>query len=197
MKIMFVESKSKEDITDVINKSLKKIKGKVGLVSSVQFLNQLPKAQKLVKGSVIVGQVLGCNVSNPLIYKEKVDMFLFIGSAYFYPIYLAYKTKKKVLIANPMTGEITEVKKEDVEKYEKKIKGKQAKFLMSKKIGVIVSTKPGQEKLQLALKLGYPVFVCNEVDENELENFQMDYWINTACNRIEGKNIINLEDLPK
>ena len=68
---------------------------------------------------------------------------------------------------------------------------------MSKKIGVIVSTKPGQEKLQLALKLGYPVFVCNEVDENELENFQMDYWINTACNRIEGKNIINLEDLPK
>ena len=61
-----------------------------------------------------------------------------------------YKTKKKVLIANPMTGEITEVKKEDVEKYEKNIKGKQAKFLMSKKIGVIVSTKPGQEKLQFS-----------------------------------------------
>jgi len=197
MKIMFVESKSKEDITGVVKKSLKKIKGKVGLVSSIQHLNQLPKANKLIKNSVIVGQVLGCNMSNPLIHKKDVDMFLFIGSAYFYPIYLAYKTKKKVLIANPMTGNISEVKKEDVEKYSKKIKGKQAKFLMSDKIGVIVSTKPGQEKLQAALKMKYPVFVCNELDENELENFQMDYWINTACNRIEGKNIINLENLPK
>ena len=36
------------------------------------------------------------------------------------------------------------------------------------------------------------------LDLNELENFrEIDYWVNTACQRIEGKNIINLEDLPK
>ena len=197
MKIMFVEARNKEDITEVVRKAAKKVGGKVGLVSSVQFLNQLQKAQELIKDSVIVGQVLGCNMSNPMIHKKNVNMFLFIGSAYFYPIYLAYKTKKRVLIANPMTENLSWVKDEEVKQYEKKLKGKQAKFLMSKKIGVIVSTKPGQEKLQTALKLKYPIFVCNEVDENELENFQMDYWINTACNRIEGKNIINLEDLPK
>jgi diphthamide biosynthesis enzyme Dph1/Dph2-like protein len=197
MKIMFVEARSKEDITNVIKKAVKKVGGKVGLVSSVQFLNQLPKAQKIIKNSVIVGQVLGCNMSNPIIHNKNIDMFLFIGSAYFYPIYLAYKTKKKVLIANPMTENISWVNEEEFKQYEKKLRGKQAKFLMSNKIGVIVSTKPGQEKLQTALKMKYPVFVCNELDENELENFQMDYWINTACNRIEGKNIINLEDLPK
>jgi len=195
---MFIEAKNKEDITSVVKKSLNKVKGKVGLVSSVQYLNQLPKAQEMIKDSVMVGQVLGCNMSNPMIHKRKVDMFLFIGSAYFYPIYLAYKTKKRVLIANPMTNEVSEVKKQDVDDYEKKLRGKQAKFLMSKTKGVIVSTKPGQERLKEALKLNYPVFICNDLDGNELENFSgIDFWINTACNRIEGKNIINLEDLPK
>ena len=38
----------------------------------------------------------------------------------------------------------------------------------------------------------------NTLNELELENFRkVDIWINTACPRIEGKNIINLEDLPK
>ena len=96
-----------------------------------------------------------------------------------------------------MTNIVSKVDQTDVEKYAKRLKGKRAKFLMAKTKGIIVSTKPGQQRLKEALKTGYSVFVCNEVDEKEFENFKVDYWINTACNRIEGKNIINLEDLPK
>ena len=51
MKIMFIEAKSKEEITKVVKKF--KEKGKVGLVSSVQYLNQLEKAQKIIPNSVI------------------------------------------------------------------------------------------------------------------------------------------------
>ena len=196
MKTIFIEAKSKEDITDVVKRF--KEKGKVGLVSSVQYLNQLEKAKKLVKNSKIVGQVLGCNVSNAI--KSDVDLFLYVGSAYFHPIQIAVKTNKPVYIANPLTNKISKINKEEIEQYKKRIMGRQTKYLMSEQKAFIVSTKPGQNKLNLILKRkeNYPIFICNNLDLNELENFrEIDYWVNTACQRIEGKNIINLEDLPK
>jgi len=196
MKTLFIESKSKEDISKVIKKF--KEKGKIGLVSSVQYLNQLEKAKKLIKNSVIVGQVLGCNVSNAI--KSDADKFLYIGSAYFHPIQIAIKTNKQIYIANPLTNKISKIDEKEVNDYKKRIKGKQGKYLMSEQKAFIVSTKPGQNRLKVVLKRKekYPIFICNNLDLNELENFrEIDYWINTACNRIEGKNIINLEDLPK
>ena len=196
MKTIFIEAKSKEDMTNVLKKF--KEEGKIGLVSSIQYLNQLEKANKLIPNSIIVGQVLGCNVSNTL--KSDVDIFLYVGSAYFHPIQIAIKTNKPVYIANPLTNKISKISEVDVEKYKKRIKGKQTKYLMSEQKAFIVSTKPGQNKLNTILKRkeNYPIFVCNNLDLNELENFrEIDYWVNTACQRIEGKNIINLEDLPK
>lgn len=196
MKTIFIEAKSKEDITNVIKKF--KEKGKVGLVSSVQYLNQLEKAQKLIPNSIIVGQVLGCNVDNAI--KSYADVFLYIGSAYFHPIKIAIETNKPVYIANPLTNNISKVNEKEIEEHKKRIKGKQTKYLMSNQRAFIVSTKPGQNKLNIILKRKekYPIFICNNLDLNELENFrEIDYWINTACNRIEGKNIINLENLPK
>ena len=196
MKTIFIEAKSKEDMTNVLKKF--KEEGKIGLVSSIQYLNQLEKANKLIPNSIIVGQVLGCNVSNTL--KSDVDIFLYVGSAYFHPIQIAIKTNKPVYIANPLTNKISKISEVDVEKYKKRIKRKKIKYLMSEQKAFIVSTKPGQNKLNTILKRkeNYPIFVCNNLDLNELENFrEIDYWVNTACQRIEGKNIINLEDLPK
>ena len=198
MKIMFIEAKSNEDISGVVRKF--KEEGKVGLVSSVQYLNQLEKAQKLIPNSIIAGQVLGCKAVNTIKIKKDVDMYLYIVSAYFHPIKIAIDTKKPVYIANPLTNEISLLDKKDVDDYERRIRGKQAKYLMSKSPAFIVSTKPGQNRLKIILnrKEKYPIFICNNLDMNELENFrEIDYWINTACNRIEGKSIINLEDLPK
>ena len=198
MKIMFIEAKSKEEITKVVKKF--KEKGRIGLVSSVQYLNQLEKAQKIIPNSVIAGQVLGCKVVNTIKIKKDVDMYLYIGSAYFHPIKIAIDTKKPVYIANPLTNEISKISEKEIDEFQRKIKGKQAKYLISKNPAFIVSTKPGQNRLKIILsrREGYPIFICNNLDLNELENFsEIDYWINTACNRIEGKNIINLEDLPK
>ena len=195
---MFIEAKSKEDITSVIKKF--KEKGRIGLVSSVQYLNQLEKAQKLIPDSIIAGQVLGCKAVNTIKIKKDVDKFLYIGSAYFHPIKIAVDTGKEVYIANPLTNQISKISEKEVQDFKNKIRGKQTKYLMSKNPAFIVSTKPGQNRLNIILnrKEKYPIFVCNNLDLNELENFsEIDYWINTACNRIEGKNIINLEDLPK
>jgi 2-(3-amino-3-carboxypropyl)histidine synthase len=201
MKTLFIPVKSITNIDEVLKKV--DIKGKIGLVASIQFLDQLKKAQKLLKNSIIIGQILGCDVKNAEKYKNKIDSFLFIGSGRFHPLYLAIKTKKSVYIANPDTNEFSRIEDSDIQDYERKLKGKLSKFYSAKSHGIIVSTKPGQyemkkaELLRKKLKNSY-IFICDNINENEFENFPgIDIWINTACPRIDGKNIINLEDLPK
>jgi len=201
MKTLFIPARSIIDI----EKSLKKvsIKGKIGLITTIQFFNQLDKASKLIENSVIGGQVLGCNVKNAEKIKDKVDSFLYIGSGRFHPIQIAKKLKKPVYILNPNTDEFSKIEESEIQDYEKRLKGKLSKFYSAKSYGILVSTKLGQYNLKKAellrkkLKNSY-IFICNNINENEFENFRnIDIWINTACTRIEGKNIINLEDLPE
>ena len=202
MKTLFIEAKSKINILPIIKKI--KFKGKIGLISTVQFLHQLSKAKKILKNSIIGGQILGCDISSAEKIKNKVNAFLYIGSGKFHPLIVAVKTNKPVLTANPLTKEISKISKQEIEKFKKRKKGAYLKFLSANKIGILVSTKPGQYNLKEALKLKNKlkkeslIFICNNINLNELENFpDIECWVNTACPRIEGKNIINLEDLSK
>ena len=53
-------------------------------------------------------------------------------------------------------------------------------------------------KLHENLKVPSFIFLCNDVDPMEFENFtDIDMWINTACPRMDHKKIINMKDLPK
>lgn len=198
MKTIFIPVLSKGSIKSLISKV--KIEGKVGIVSSIQYLEQAKEASKLLKNSMFAGQVLGCNVNLPK--KAKVDAFLYIGSAYFHPIFLAVKTNKPVYILNPITEKFSKVDEKEIERYKKRLKGKVLKFLSSENKGILVSVKPFQQKfkeaLELKKKLNAHIFLVNTLDVDNLENFpDIDCWINTACPRIEGKNIINLGDIPK
>lgn len=205
MKVLFVDARASFDISELKDKILKKFKkGKFGLVSNIQFLLQLEEIKTILPDSVVAGQVVGCNVLNTIKIKEKVDAFIYIGSAYFYPIEIAAKTKMSVYVANPLTNEISLVSKKEVEEYEKKKKGKILKFLSVKKIGILVSTKPGQENMKLALMIKEKlnkesvIGISNTLNPDNLENFSdVEYWINTACSRIEHPKIINFEDIPE
>jgi len=187
MKKLFIPLKAK--VKDLLKNV--KLDGKVGLITTVQYLDYL----KDVKNFVIGGQVIGCNVSNAL--KLKVDRYLFIGEGRFHALEIALKTGKEVYILNPFDKKLSKLSKEEIENFKKKLKGKQLKYLHAKNKGVLVCIKDGQFKLKEALKLNLPIFLFDTLDERELENFKVDMWINTACNRIDNKNIINLEDLPK
>jgi len=81
------------------------------------------------------------------------------------------------------------------------------KFLKSEKIGILVSTKLGQENMKKAIKLKQKlekqgkkayVFICNNIDISQFENFNIQSWINTACPGLsmDNPNIINIDDLP-
>jgi len=192
MKTYFIPAKYKNDLTNLFKKV--NLEGKIGLVSTVQYLDQLKKASKIIKNSIVIGQVLGCNVK----INQKVDCILFIGSAYFHPIEIAVKSKKPTYILNPLTNKLSKVSDKEVNDYKKRIKGRQLKFLSSKSKATLVCVKPGQNNLKQALKLKYPIFLFNNLDENEFENFpDVDVFINTACSRIDNKKVINLENLPK
>jgi len=114
------------------------------------------------------------------------------------------ETGKKVIVANPISREVGELSNAEIKEIEKKVLGKYNKFLHAEKIGILVSTKPGQYNLDKAFELKKSldkesyIFIGNEIRVNELEDFNdIDFWVNTACPRIEDRNVISLEDLEK
>ncbi len=200
MKRLYIEARTEVDLSKILKKI--KIKEKdIGIITTVQFEHEVRKIKdpKLIFG----GSILGCNVNNALKIEKNVDAFLFIGSGDFHPLALK-QFKKPIYIANPLTNKFSKISEKELERLEKQKKGKLLKYYSAKKVGIIVCTKPGQNlfhraiKLQENLKKQSFLFLCNDVDPSEFENFpDVDMWINTACPRIEHKNIINMSDLPK
>jgi len=77
-------------------------------------------------------------------------------------------------------------------------------FLNSEKIGILISTKPGQENLKKALSLKNKLknkksyfFLADEIDTRQFENFSdINAWINTACPRLDFEGFVfNIGDL--
>ncbi|MCW1300042.1 MAG: diphthamide biosynthesis enzyme Dph2 [Candidatus Parvarchaeota archaeon] len=196
---------------------------KIGIFSVVQFSKNLKKIKKFLEdnnkkvflGRSVklgkVGQVLGCDISSCEKIKEKVDCFLFIGSGIFHPILVALKTNKDVYIANPLTKEVSKISRKEIEKFKRKNEENIRKFKNAKRIGILVSTKPGQENLKIALDIKKEIeknnrkafiFIFDTLIPEELMNFtEIDAWVNTACPRIGiddaerfDKPVINVED---
>ncbi|MFH1276114.1 MAG: diphthamide synthesis protein [Candidatus Woesearchaeota archaeon] len=197
----------------------------VGLYTAVQFVNKLDIVKEQLnlmsikyitskpKRTSAEGQVLGCNVSleNLKLGKEfdEVDIFLYIGDGKFHPLALLY-AGKDVLCNDPIGKSMEVLHHGLIEKIEKRKKGALVKFHTINNIGVIITTKPGQQQYKAALKLEqkYPnkkfyYFVDNNISFNQLENFPfIDVWVNTACPRIGlddqesfRKGILNLKDV--
>lgn len=200
METLFIEAKSNIDFVDALKEI--KLKGKVGLVTTIQHLHKLKDVQKIIPDSLLGGQILGCDVSAAMKIKDKVDFFLYIGSGEFHPMEVALKTGKEVVAFNPFTEKTSKITKKEIEAMKKKIKGKYLKFLAAEKIGILVSTKQGQYNIRKALelqkKLKKPsyILIFNTLTEKELENYpDIDIFVNTACPRIDFKRVINLEDI--
>ena len=208
MKTVFIEAKHKGIVK--LNKSIiNKLPKKVGLVSTIQFLHNLPSIKRQLtkeyKTALIGGQIIGCNFSKANKIKNKVDCFLFIGTGEFHPLGLVYEINKPTFILNPISLKLTKISKEEVEAYKKRRKGAYLKFLTAKNIGILVTTKQGQSQLDNAIALKNKlkrkssyIFLTDTLDINQLENFPfIEAWVNTACPRIiEDKiGILNIKEI--
>jgi 2-(3-amino-3-carboxypropyl)histidine synthase len=204
MKVVHIYAKSTADVK-LSESALNALPAKLGVVTTIQHLHKLDEVISQLKEAVKGGQVLGCNVETAKQIADKVDAFLFIGSGEFHPIAMALETEKKVFKWNPLTQKLSVVKDEDVDKYKKRRKAALARFLSSNKIGILVSVKHGQNRIEEALKLAakkdkeYYLFAFDTLNPSDLENFPfIECWVNTACPRIadEKPNIINIIELP-
>lgn len=160
------------------------------------------------------GQILGCNVQPWQEYSDvEFDAFVYVGDGLFHPRALVWKNEdKEVYGYNPFTEEIYTVNSSEVEKIRKQYHAAISLFHMKKRIGVLVTTKPGQMLLKRAQELRdeYPdkeffYFIDNTYDFSMLDDFNfVDVWVNTACPRISfedqiklEKPVVNMEDVKK
>lgn len=218
MKTLFIEAKYKEKII-LGREIIKRLPDKIGLVSTVQFIDNLKNIKKSLEENnkkiytaksdklKYPGQVLGCDVSAANKIKNNVDCFLYVGDGKFHPLEIAMKTDKLVFTFNPFTERIEKISKEEIDKFNKKKKINYMKFLHADSIGVLVSVKPGQkynmenlEKLKKKFNnKKFYIFIFNTLNINELENFPfIECFVNTACQRlIEDieKPVVNISEI--
>jgi 2-(3-amino-3-carboxypropyl)histidine synthase len=191
---------------------------KIGIVTTAQHAGQLKELkQELEKGkkSVFIGksarakypgQVLGCDASAATSILKKVECFVYFGGGLFHPL---MDIEKPVLRVDPFSLTAEWMDKE-ILLAKKARKGAMNSFALAKRVGILVSTKPGQMQMAQAQAIKKQMekhgkecllLVSNFVDFSAIRNFgEFDCFVNTACPRLQddfaaaGKPIINFQD---
>lgn len=215
MKTLFLEARHKEKIK-IPQKEMEKLPKKICLSTTVQYMDSIDVIREDIEGTgrkvmffkgrhtKYPGQILGCEIEGPA---NDCDAHLYIGDGRFHPLALKLKSDKQVFAYNPLTKKMVEIKDSDIERWKKKQRAGIVKYHSSKNIGILVSTKPGQNRMKQALELKKKknafIFICDTLDFSELENFPfIDVWVNTMCPRIAfddsdkfNRPVVNIDDV--
>ena len=211
MKTLFIPVKSKSKINNSrILEISKKLPKNLAIAYSIQYKEIAEEIKKILsKNHSIIKfvQVLGCSqplgCSKPQLSKN-TQAILLIGDGKFHAVSLAVETHLPIYILN--NNNFNQISKQEMQNLEKKQKASYVKFLNATKIGILVSTKPGQENLKKALEFKKQqkirksyLFMANDINSAEFENFpQIQSWVNTACPRLDmNSNVVNLDKISK
>ncbi|UCE37511.1 MAG: diphthamide biosynthesis enzyme Dph2 [Thermoplasmata archaeon] len=202
---MFIEAQSDLDVIPIVKKAMKHLNGTVGIISTVQHIHKLQEVKNFLtkngfstrigKGSFRSennGQVLGCDISSATTISSLIDCYLFIGSGNFHALGVAIVTKKPVFIADPYQNEVRETGSL-IERFLRQRHGAIARAKDASSYGILVGTKPGQTRLEMAYELkkllekhqkkGY-ILILNQFSPIHLKPFKIDAYVSTACPRI-------------
>ncbi len=196
MKLLFIESQKKLSLqVDEIDFSL--LPKEVFIAYSIQFKGFAEKIKaklgKRVKG---FQQVLGCSE-----VKSEYPILL-VGSGKFHALNLALKGNALYILEGAKIAKLDEM---EVQKIKAKRKAALSRFYSAEKIGILVSTKPGQENLEEAIKLKKKllkkgkkpyIFLTDNISLEDLENYPIDSWVNTACQALTfDARVINIREI--
>ena len=226
MEILNVEARSNQDALPVAKKLVTKLKKykSIGLFTTVQHLDGLAtirnyfdiNGKKTVVGKPgpkckYAGQTLGCDIGAAKSIENSVDAYVFLGTGRFHPLAVAVETNKPVFIANPYINHIEEITTSEIRRFRNKRAANVSKVKSAKNIGIIVTTKPGQNQTELAIKLRKKldkegkntfVFLGETINPESMRNFSsIDAWVNTCCPRMTedvelfGRPIANWSEL--
>lgn len=204
---VYVEARATATVDKAVKEAvplLSKYK-KIGLATSVQHLQMINQTREILvqAGKTVIigdagkmsyaGQVIGCDYSNVKSIADEVEAFLFIGGGMFHALGIALSTSKPTIIADPYDNKAfsidNEAKKIIKQRWSCIEKSKHAKTF-----GILVGLKPGQKKLDAALKVkeiaekhgksAYLLAATEITPEALLEFPSIDSFVNTACPRI-------------
>ena len=200
----FIDAFANIDVKKDLKKCLESLKdySRIALVTTTQHLHLLNEMKDFLEdnGKEVVlgsskstrkGQVLGCNFSS--IKNLDADVFLFIGSGNFHPLGIYLFTKSPVYALDPYNNELREMT--DYADRILRIRfARITKAREAKKWGIIVSSKEGQYRLELAKQIkkllkdsgmeGFVIMVDNVNPDVLLPYFDLDAFVVTACPRI-------------
>jgi len=182
----------------VLESVLPRLTGKtIGLVTTVQHVHMIPAMESYLRSKGIEvrvadgtkrtpcrGQVLGCSFESAK--ATRAEVILFVGTGLFHPIGIALSTGTCVLALDPLTGIVQEA---DGDALLRRRFAAIEKARGAPVIGIIVSTKSGQQRMDLARRLaalaGNTVIVTmQEVSPDEMLNLGFAAFVNTACPRL-------------
>lgn len=204
--VMYVEASSNADIIAPVEDALSRIDSEdniktIGVITTAQHIHKLDEMIKIVEDAGYTtkttpgittqpGQVLGCNFTS--IKNLDVDMIIYVGSGDFHALGVKLFTKKPVLLADPFKGTARDIE----EFYDKILRVRFARIIKAesaKSFGIIVSSKKGQLRYNLALNLKKlieehefkaQILNMDYISPDRLLPFNLDAYVMTACPRI-------------
>ena len=203
--ILFLPVEIKFNLSKIVRSATPLLKSPVGLLATAQHLRQLDESRKLLedegfevkvgKGSgrmAADGQVLGCDYSSAHDVSGSVSSFLILGGGRFHAIGLKLSTGKPVIIVDPERS-AAHAEDIDVESFKRRRHAVIVSISNAESIGIIVSSKQGQERMALAKRLlkelrgtgrkGHIVLMDN-VTPDALQDLGFEAYVSTACPRI-------------
>ena len=171
----------------------------IGFVTTVQYINYIKKIDLMLKEKgikiklkeghrTVRGQILGCNYSSV----PDTANIVYFGDGLFHPLGVHFATQKNVIMCNPLTLEVKELREEKEDFLRKRIllieKAKE-----SDSFGIIVSSKFGQSRLDLAEKIKKDleehgkkarIYTMEFISEDKLLGLNVGAYISTACPRL-------------
>jgi 2-(3-amino-3-carboxypropyl)histidine synthase len=200
-KVVYIEASMRADVREAVEGAADLLSARrVGVVTTVQHVHKLAEVLEVLKGRGIEGvvrpggrtrysgQVLGCNYEAAR--NADVDEYLFVGTGQFHPLGVALATRKRVVAADPVTGNVSII---DAAQMLKRRYGAIARAVDAERIAVIVSKKPGQRRMDLArrmISLGEEqgkrmvLVYLDRMEPDALVNLGVDAAVSTACPRI-------------
>jgi 2-(3-amino-3-carboxypropyl)histidine synthase len=178
---------------------------KIGLVTSLQFFDAMEKVKEYLgindkevfihKTLEYPGQILGCCVYPAEVIEDKVDCFLYVGAGKFHPLGVAVKVDKPVFSLDVERNEIYSLEEEKM-KYLKKKAWHDSQLEDADTVGIIVSWKKGQNRIEEARKLKkeledkgkyVTILAFDRITDDKLEGIKFDIMINMVCPRLDDE----------
>lgn len=184
MKILYASIKFKFNEKKLLEK-LKEFKN--------DFIATNAQYSFIIKNFKNAGLVLGCNTNSLNDFSGK--KIIFVGDGEFHALIIKKNfIEKKVFVLNPKSLKLKEITLKEVYKFKSREAVAFEKLKESKKIGIIISSKKGQERIKIAIKIkdllekkgkkAY-LFISDMINPDEFMNFKgLDVLVNTACPRL-------------